>query len=383
MPALLVILEVKMAVGYATSNELIGLAELEQRRLGGELGERGDSGDLCLIPQTRTDPMIMRAGAAPQMMDGADFLPIGIGKPLSVRIYAIYVGDLPPRNRPGKARDVMVVSGLKAAQTFDAAPRAVNLIQDQVRDNTTLRFGAFQDGSPIVYYTPSLSDDETACSFELVPDTFPSGVVNRVAGLFQRAGGLPIFVPASSYLLAGSTLVKMFSAFGAKFLERSPTLIDTLTLRFHVGGFPCFAAGVYALFNDGDRTEFSGYNPELVESGEMALVKAGRPYDGSAPYILVGIDGREEPQLVDFVPHVASAALLEKFYPTAEDGAAVLIDELEVAVTLLNDFNYRQRAQKMQKRLAVMGEDDPGRAELTQLLAAYQGNIQTEEFKVG
>jgi hypothetical protein len=372
-----------MAIVYATQTELIGFAELEQRRLGGELGERGDSGDLCLIPQTRTDSTIMRAGAAAPVMEGADFHSIGIGKPLSVRIYTIYAGDLPPKNRPGRTRDVMVVSGVNAAQTFDATPRAINLIQDQVRDKAMLQFGAFQDGSPIVYYTPSLTDDETACSFELVPDTFPNGVVDRIASLFQRAGGLPVFTPASSYLLAGSTLVKMFGAFGAKFLERSPTLVDTLTLRFQVGGFPSFAAGVYALFNDGDRAEFAGFRPELVDPGEMALVNAGRPYDGPAPYILVGIDGREEPQLVDFVGHVASAALLEKFYPTAEDGAAVLIDQLEVAVTLLNDFNYSQRAQKMQKRLAGMGENDPGRAELTKLLAAYQGNIQTEEFKVG
>lgn len=371
-----------MAIAYATQTELIGLNELEQRRIGGELGEQGDSGLLRPEPKAAVDSEIMRAGAAPSMIEGTDFRPIGIGKPLSVRIYTIYAGDLPPKNRPGRTRDVMVVSGVKAAQTFDATPRAINLIQDQVRDKAMLQFGAFQDGSPIVYYTPSLTDDETACSFELVPDTFPNGVVDRIASLFQRAGGLPVFAPASTYLLAGSTLVKMFGAFGAKYLERSPTLIDTLTLRFQVGGFPSFAAGVYALFNDGDRAEFAGYRPELVDSGTMALVNAGMEYAGPAPYILIGVDGREEPQLVDFIPHVASAALLEKFYPTSEDGAAVLIDQLEVAATLLNDFNYRVRAQNMQKRLAEMPEDDPGRAEFTELLAAYQRNITTDEFKV-
>jgi hypothetical protein len=136
------------------------------------------------------------------------------------------------------------------------------------------------------------------------------------------------------------------------------------------------------LYNDGDRAEFTGYNPELVESGLMALVRAGERYDGPAPYILIGIDGREEPQLVDFVPHVASAALLEKFYPTSEDSPALMIDQLQVAVTLLNDFNFQQRAQKIQKRLVELPEDDPARTELAQLLAAYQGNIQNQEFKV-
>ena len=115
----------------------------------------------------------------------------------------------------------------------------------------------------------------------------------------------------------------------------------------------------------------------------MALIRAGERYHGPAPCVLIGIDGREESQLVDFVPHVASVALLEKFYPKSEDGPAPMIDQLQVAVTLLNDFNSQQRAQKIQKRLAEIPADDPARAELTQLLAAYQGNIQTEEFRVG
>ena len=91
----------------------------------------------------------------------------------------------------------------------------------------------------------------------------------------------------------------------------------------------------------------------------MALVNNGQEYQGPAPYILVGVDGREEPQLEGFVPHVASAALLEKFYPKEEDGGMVLIDQLETAVTLLNDYKYRERAQKLKRRLSGMNEGDP------------------------
>jgi len=49
-----------MAIAYATQTELIGLAELEQRPIGGELGAQGDSSRLRPEPKAAVDSEIMR-----------------------------------------------------------------------------------------------------------------------------------------------------------------------------------------------------------------------------------------------------------------------------------------------------------------------------------
>ena len=304
---------------------------------------------------------------------GEPFQPIGIGQPLSIRLHAIYVGDLPRRRQ-----DVMLVSGLKAEQTFERAARVVNLIHQRTRDNSYLEFSAFRSGSPVVYYTPALTNSAMSCSFELVPDTFNSDLVDKVGGLFQMAGGLPIFAPAASYLMAGSFLTRIFSSLGKAFLEKGPTLAETLSLNFGIGGLPSFRAGLYAVYNQNHADAFSGLKPRVIGGSHLRLVDAeNKPYAGRAPYLLIGVNGKKETQLENLTQQVATAAMLEEFYPS-ESSSGVVINQLSEAFNLYNDLKFLRKAQALAKEIPDATGDEL--AELQKLYDAYRNNIKQEPF---
>jgi hypothetical protein len=365
-----------MAVTYFTGRMLVDFREFASRVASGEIQELVTAADKSAKIRFTAGAASLADLEAPQNPQGEPFQPIGIGKPLSIRIHTIYVGDL-----PGRRRDILIASGVKAAQTFDATSRMVNLLQKGVRDREFAEFSPFTKGSPIVYYTGSLTDNDIRCGFEVVPDTFPEETVNKVAGLFNMAGGLPIFAPAASVLLAGSFLTKIFARLGNAFLEKGPVLAETLPLQFGVGGVPSFKEGIYAIFNDSQAADLRDFRPGLRGRDLLMVNDAGDQYAGDAPYMILGIDGKEEPALDNLSQQIASAAILEKFYPS-EDGAGVLINELGEATRLYNDLSFKQKAEELRRRLDRMSPDDSGYAELKALFDAYRQNIQQEELKV-
>jgi hypothetical protein len=353
-----------MAVHYWTGETFIEMSQLES------LAAQGQIQELAHRPGfTRRDAM---AGAA------VPFTPIGLGRPLSIRMHSIYVGKV--AGAFTKRKDILAVSGVKGAETFEATPRAVNLIQPKVGDHEYADFSAFRQCSSIIYYTTAVAEFDLTASVEVIPDTFKEETVDKVGGLFNMAAGLPVFAPAATWLLAGSSLMKMFSDLGRVFLEKGPILSHSMRLSFGIGGLPTFTEGFYVISNEQDLDEFKGYEPTLVNQS-VKLARNGKVYDGDIPYVIVGVDGKQEPALEKFRPHLASAALLEKFYPRT-DGFNVLIDELGDALRLHSDLSFRTKAEDLRKRLAKMKETDPGYASLKELFEAYRKNITQEELKV-
>lgn len=307
------------------------------------------------------------------------FTPIGIGKPLSIRIHCIYPGVMPGRRR--RPKDILVVSGLKAEQTFDKTSRIVNLLQKDVQSRQHMQFSAFLNGSPIVYYTPALTDAALLCSFDVVPDTFNDSLVGKIANLFQMANGLPIFAPAGAYLMAGSFLTKMFGDLGRVFLEKGPVLAETLRLNFGIGGTLNFKEGLYVVHNASSSSEFASLQPAFQTGDQLVLQDgSGRVYQGDSPYMLIGVDGKDEPQLESLSQHTASAAMLEDFYPTKDSGG-VLINEFGEALQLFNDLKFKKKAETLQNRINRLPDGDSRRAEFEELLAAYKRNIVLEAFQ--
>lgn len=310
-------------------------------------------------------------------VDGAvGFVPIGLGKPLSIRIHTIYTGEFGRRSR-----DVLVVSGLKSEQTFDKTGRMINLLEQSRSSREYLKFSAFRNGSPIVYYTPALTDSGLFCSFDITADAFSRDVFDKVANLFQMASGLPVFAPAGAYLMAGAFLTRMFATLANAFRESGPLLSETLTLSFDVGGVPNFKEGLYIVHNLNHAAEFARLVPATRGGSDVLLVDASqRPYQGPAPYLLIGVNGKSEPQLEKLAQQTASAALLEEFYPS-ESKPNVLINELGEALQLYNDLKFLRKARDAEKRVERLAADDPERAVLEKLVAAYNDNILLEEFR--
>lgn len=314
-----------------------------------------------------------------------DFKKLGIGEPINIRLETVYVGDLVPGSSMRK-RDVLVVSGIKSSRNFESVGRAVNLIHDDATDFGYLSPGAFREGSPIVYYKKSLTDDAIVISFELISDTFKEDTFAKIQSLFQNAGGLPIFVPASTYLLAGSFLVGMISDLGKAFKESAPSLADDLELTFGVSGRPDFQEGVYSFVGKKHSEELDEYEPKLVSvnnrnSYRMVHKTTGEIYKGNAQYILVLIDGSEKPMLEDFEPKLASASLIEKYYPT-KDGFGTNTKEILEALTLYNDLEYKKKAETMKLKLISMSPEDSNYSAFKDLFNAYRNNIRQKEFKV-
>lgn len=309
------------------------------------------------------------------------FQPIGIGKPLGIRIHTMYSGKF---SRRGRSKDILVVSGLKSEQTFGKSSRMINLLSSNVSNHEYMQFSAFEDGSPIVSYTPALTSTGLSCSFEVTANNFDDSLVESLGGLFGMAGKLPVFAPASTYLLAGSFLAKTISGLGNAFKKNNPVLVETLTLSFGTGGRTNFREGLYLVSRDSDSNArvFDDFSIQITGSGELVLKNsAGETYLGDAPYLVIGIDGKAEESLENFGQQAASAALLKEFYPS-EGSSDVLIGELTNALGLYNDLKFRKKAQGLQAQIDGLPLGDTEIVKLQNLLDAYKKNIVSEELKL-
>ncbi len=313
------------------------------------------------------------------------FTPIGIGKPLSVEILTVYTGDAPQKFLGGKP-DLLVVSGIKSFQTFDAAPRAVNLIQENITDNRHLKPGAFSPGSSVVYYTPSLDSSTVFLSFELIVDSIRKENIDMVADMFLSAAELPVFVPANAFLLAGSTIISLVADLVNAF-ESAPYLSGSIDLRFLTSGVPVFRPGHYVVYNDGDKGLFQDYKIGLVDDGFGNFLSAlvhkhtGQEYQADAPYLILNIDGRERPELDGYTPKLATASILEQFYGK-QDGQQQAVVSLEKAMELYNDLNYREKAERILEKIGALPPDSDEFIIARALFDAYNRNIRNVMFRV-
>ncbi|MBN1259815.1 MAG: hypothetical protein JXB35_03960 [Anaerolineae bacterium] len=378
-----------MAYAYVIGKTLVGAEEFSEKVALGLIQRFQD--EARRNPQAR---LALRNGTvtaaeaeAHAQSTAPGFTPIGIGKPMSLEILSIYTGNA-PGGLFGKP-DLLVTTAIKAPETFDAAPRAINQLVADIEDGQFLEPSALADGSPIVYYTPSLVTGTTLCAFELVVESINKNTFENVSKLFNAAAGLPVFAPASAYLIGGTFVLKIVADL-SKALESAPFLRAGIDLRFDTPEVPQAIASQIVVFNTRDAQEIEAYEPRLLGSSavnqRVALVhkQTGKEYAGDAPYMIVSLDGRQRDELNDFNPRLASAALLERFYGPTDTGGQV-VAALESAMTLYNDFTYFQKIQDLQKQIKALDPNSPtyqkDKESLEKLLRAYQDNLREEVFK--
>jgi hypothetical protein len=316
------------------------------------------------------------------------FEPIGIGKPISIEILSIYTGDAPslfPWDKP----DLLVVSAIKGIETFDAAPRGINQLVEGIKDNQFIQPSALANGSPIVYYSPSLVNNTLLCTFQLAVRTFNKQVFQQISTLFSSAVGFPIFAPASAYLVAGSILTKIAGELAEALLQSDPFLHEDIHFPFDTPDVPQAYAHQIVIYNTRDEKELSLYStgltgPEGKQRVALIHKENGQEYQGIAPYLIISLDGRKRPDLEAFTPKLASAAVLEQFYRGADPGGKV-VETLGSALELYNDFSFRQKVDRIKANLQSLDPKSQTYAKdkeaLEKLLAAYSGNIRNPMFK--
>jgi hypothetical protein len=371
-----------MASLFVLGNHLIDSEEYKEKMLTGQIDQL-----LTAAEENKSLRVGFRdMSIASEDLKEVEFKPIGIGKPLSVEIMTVYTGDfISNKFLSAKKRDLLCVSGVKSAQTFEATARAINMLEAGAKENSYLEFAALKAGTPFVFYTKAVDSDSLLITIELDSNSFNDGIFNAIADLIGKAAGLPIFMPAASYLLAGSQVLKIGAEGANNLFESSPFINETIPLRFATAGLPTNIARRVLLCRQEDKAELQQYRIESIDDGgayKVRLIKDGKPYQGKAPYLIINIDGAEKPWLNTFTPTLATTAILKKFYggtSKVDDAAGMLLQ----AMTLYNDFSYRTKADRMEQELERLKEnpDSDEYKSAKALYEAYLKNIQNDLLK--
>jgi hypothetical protein len=294
------------------------------------------------------------------------FTPLDRGKPLTIMIRDVYTGKY-----PGLLGDIAVVSGLKNFDILNAASRALNFLEQKQKQHTLLaRPSAFSYGSALVAYSPAILTDSLTVSFELAVAIFPKALTDALSSAFSSLAGIPLLLPYAGYLLGGGQLLKLVGTAGHALFDGIRFHIDE-QINFHFAGSVPTPAG-FRILAKFDVSQFK------YEDGKGIIDADGKYYTGDEPYIVISVDGAQNDDLKSFVPAVASADVLQRFFQ-AQDGAQVAVDTVVQGLQLVSDLKYRDQAQKLQAKLAAAPAAD--KPAIQQQLDAVLNNISMDALK--
>lgn len=277
------------------------------------------------------------------------FVPIGPGQPLTIQIRHLYTGKYPKTTIFDKDKDMLVTSAMKSIATFNAAPRAINFLTKDVKKKHEMSNpAATDDGTPLIHYTPALTEMNTLLTIEFGFDEFPNQAFDIVGNALSQAAGIPLFMSASTHLLAANSILKLAGEIGSRVFDKSPVFKATESLGFAIPDQIIPTADFRLIVEDNVdvNKEFKNYNP----TAKGLVTKSGKKYSGDIPYVIISLDGRKNDNYKDFIPTAASAVMLEKFYSIRE-GQGRTLDPLVDAIKIYNDYKFRLKADDLQKEL--------------------------------
>ena len=351
-----------MPIYYALGDALVTEDELVEKKILGKFGQfskalktQPASAKLefstgVLTADNLLNTVILASGKT------VKFEPIGPGKPLSLEIRHIYTGKYPKGNVFDRTKDMLATSAMKSLSTFNAAPRAVNFMQRNIKAGNHLSNpSATEQGTPLIHYTPALTERNTVLTLEIGFDEFPNEIFDTVGSAFSQAAGIPLFVSVSTYLLAAGAITKLLGDIGSRVFDRAPVFRATEALTFlRAGDEPPEADFRLITQEDADLSLLENF-----KVGADGLVdSSGKQYNGDMPYIVISLDGREYDEYKDFAPTAASAAILERFY-SIRDGQEQALGPLLDALKLYNDWSFRRKADALGKELESLATDSP------------------------
>lgn len=272
--------------------------------------------------------------------------PLGIGKPLAIELAFVSAGD-----GVRLSSDLLITSSIKKLPVYDASPRAVNAIARGVRDRFSGRVDAISPTlpwTPLVYYSKAHAERSVTVGIECVFDKYNDDIVQQIAGLVGAAAGIPIFMPASAFLMAGSMLAKIGSRILEKIIDGRPAFSDTITINLDRPGSASTPAAFHVLYQNSLTIDAGLRSGTIVFDSVRGLVDAQtkEPIDTRDPYIVLLVYGNEMPDYESFVPTMATAAMLDRFFHTGETGAPITGDILNL-LKATNDIRFRNDAKRL------------------------------------
>ena len=327
-----------------------------------------------------------------------DVAPIGLNKPLFIRIQQIFTG-------PNQAEEVLITSAVKSSMTYGKAPYAVNGIRRNVQRDTFLApVVATDNGTAVVHYSKANLDSTLAMQVRLSFDDFDKKRYERYVDLLAQVVELPIFVsslglgPAGAAgghaaVIAAKNIVKIILGAIDRRIDGDDEkdFIANASLDLDTTGLAQAKAGWF-LMRDDDAGELmispdgAWRNPAVnltdeasaftVINGELRYRENERPVDDlDQPFMLLHISGAEKPELDEFAPAAATAAMLEKFLRVQGDTMTDLTEMVKAA----SDISMTKRIGNLDKRLK--GADAATRKKLLEERAAMVKQIQDEDVQ--
>lgn len=307
------------------------------------------------------------------------FVEIGIGKPLAIEIRHVYTGEF-PKAIFGYNDGMLITSAIRSIATFNAAPRAVNVLKKKVSKHTNMDIPiATEEGTPLIFYTPALTEPNTVMTIEFIFDEFPQKVVESIAKAFSTAAAIPIFAAKSTYLVAAGVVTSLVGRIAEHLFDGRAPFSVTESLSFLRGGDNVPQEGFHLMTVDGFdlKAEGCGFKQE---TGTLVYESSGAAYDGPYPYVVFSLDGRKNDAYKTFAATAASAALLERFYHIGE-GQEQPLDILMDAVGLYNDWQFKEKAEALEAKLDAAELDSEEYNKLKEQYDAYVANIQNKDLK--
>ncbi|WAC49809.1 hypothetical protein OVA03_07900 [Asticcacaulis sp. SL142] len=302
----------------------------------------------------------------------AAFTQIGFGLPLTIELRHVYTGKYPKAGLFDKAKDVAVVSGLKDYSIFAATSRALNFLAPNIASRSHLNMPSpFNDGTPVIAYSPAVVSDSLVLGIEFAVDNFPGALLAQLGSALQKVGEIPLMLPNAGLLMGAGELIKLTAGLGDALFDGKSEFSITESINFDRPGTSTAVAEFRILSRDPSLSAGFEYDERLgiVESGSK------KPYNGDEPYAVISLDGKPRPNLANFAPTVASAAIIKRFFNMQEGGTAT-IEAVVDGLKLASEMAYRQKADDVQKKLdALPATDTAGRAALTSQRDALIKNI--------
>jgi hypothetical protein len=367
-----------MAIFYAIGNALVGTDEMRNKVAEGRWRKFRQE----LAQGNRGAKLEFTSGIARRKdVEPIGFEPIGIGKPLTVQLRHIYTGT--KSKGLWRRKDMLVASAMKSVASYDAAPRAVNYLVEKAKNKANFRAVAATDkGTPLICYAPSLAQASSVVTVEVMFASFPKETFTALSQAFSAAAGIPVFAPASGYLVAAGIVTKLLGTVGKSLWDATPALKRTEEITFVTPGSTEAVARFALLISDTVETAVLK-NYQVNKQGALVRVdNETKLYDGEYPYVVISLDGHGDPtgELKKFSPTAAAAAQLDKFY-NISDGTSQAVGSLAEALKLFNDVKFREKALELTEQLEDLDKASTEYKNLELQLKACVANINTKELR--
>src|SRR5262249_47622055 len=174
----------------------------------------------------------------------------------------------------------------------------------------------------------------------MVFNEFPKKFFDTVSGAFRSAAGVPLFLTKSLYLLAASEVIRIAAAVGEMLFDGKPAFEASEGVDLALPGAVAALAGFMLVTpTNVDYLDSSLRQDYQIEDGNL-VNRAGQPYQGDVPYVILAVDGTPRPDLVNFAPSALTAAALSEFYGL-KDGESIALGPLLDALRLYSDMAFR------------------------------------------